>query len=153
VIEYLPAPLTRAESDALADRIATHFAQHNFGLWAVEIPDVSAFIGFIGLSTTDFKAPFTPCVEIGWRLAAAYWGQGYASEGAKAALAFGFETLQLSEIVSFTVPPNRRSRRVMEKIGLTHDPQDDFGHPLLPSDHPLHTHVLYRLRRQAWSAQ
>ncbi|NJN22491.1 MAG: GNAT family N-acetyltransferase [Leptolyngbya sp. RL_3_1] len=152
VMTYLPAQLSRAESNALADRIEAHFKHHGFGLWAVEIPGVSAFAGFIGLAIPRFEAPFTPCVEIGWRLAADYWGHGYAPEGARAALAFGFETLQLAEILSFTVPKNQRSRRVMEKLGMTHDPQDDFGHPLLPADHPLHDHVLYRINRSVWGS-
>jgi len=152
VVECLPGQLSRAESDALVDRIQAHFEDHGFGLWAVEVPQVTPLIGFIGLSRPRFDAPFTPCVEIGWRLAADHWGQGYASEGARAALVFGFETLQLDEIVSFTVPHNHRSRRVMEKIGLVRNPAEDFGHPLLPVDHPLHTHVLYRLKRGDWRA-
>jgi RimJ/RimL family protein N-acetyltransferase len=145
VVEFLPGPLSPEESDAMADRIEAHFAQHGFGLWAVEIPDVVPFAGFIGLSIPRFEAPFTPCVEIGWRLDADYWNSGYATEGARAALAFGFESLQLKEIVPFTVPQNVRSRRVMEKIGMTHSPEDDFDHPMLPEGHPLRWHVLYRI--------
>src|SRR5262249_22713818 len=105
------------------------------------------FAGFIGLSIPRFEAHFTPCVEIGWRLAAACWGQGFATEGARAALAFGFQTLALAEIVSFTVPANLRSRRVMEKLGMTHHPRDDFDHPRLPEGHWLSRHVLYRIAR------
>ncbi len=144
VVEFLPGPLSRAESDAVADRIAAHFAEHGFGLWAVEIPGVASFAGFIGLARPRFTAPFTPCVEIGWRLAAEHWGRGYATEGARAALAFGLERLGLAEIVSLTVPENQRSRRVMEKLGLTRDPAEDFDHPLLPEGHLLRRHVLYR---------
>src|SRR5262245_7444407 len=106
VMEHFPAPLSREDSDALAGRIESHFKQHQFGLWAVEINDVSPFAGFIGLAIPSFEAHFTPCVEIGWRLAADHWGNGYATEGAEAVLAFGFEQLRLAEIVSFTVPGN-----------------------------------------------
>jgi RimJ/RimL family protein N-acetyltransferase len=147
VMEYFPAPLPREESDALAARIESHFEQHRFGLWAVEIVDVAPFAGFIGLSVPRFEAHFTPCVEIGWRLAAECWGCGYATEGARAVLAFGFEQLHLAEIVSFTVPSNLRSRRVMEQLGMTRKPADDFDHPALPEGHPLRRHVLYRLAR------
>jgi RimJ/RimL family protein N-acetyltransferase len=147
VMEFFPGALSREESDARADGIDAHFERHGFGLWAVEIPGVTRFAGFIGLSIPRFEAHFTPCVEIGWRLDALHWNQGYATEGARAALAFGFGSLQAEEIVSFTVPANVRSRRVMEKIGMTHSPGDDFDHPLLPEGHPLRRHVLYRLRR------
>lgn len=147
VMEHFPNSLTRAESDARIERIERHFAEHGFGLWAVEVREGAPFAGFIGLAAPAFQADFTPCIEIGWRLAAAHWGQGYATEGAKAALAFGFETLGLDEIVSFTVPENVRSRRVMEKIGMWHDAASDFAHPLLPPDHRLSRHVLYRIRR------
>jgi len=146
VMRYFPSVLTREESDAGADRIEAHFKQHGFGLWAVEIPEVAPFIGFVGLAVPRFQAHFTPCVEIGWRLAAGYWNRGYASEGARAALNFGFETLRMPEIVAMTVPSNVPSRRVMEKIGMLRDPADDFDHPLIPSGHPLCRHVLYRAK-------
>ena len=152
VMEFFPALLSREESDARIARIEAHFDRHGFGLWAVEIPGVAPFAGFIGLSIPDYETPFTPCVEIGWRLAAAYWDRGYATEGARAALAFGFDTLQLTEIVSFTVPANLRSRRVMEKLGMTHQPTDDFDHPLLPEGHWLRRHVLYRIARPQFRA-
>jgi len=147
VVEFLPKALTREESNAVADRIEAHFERHGFGLWAVEIPGVTRFAGFIGQSIPRFEAHFTPCIEIGWRLATACWNRGYATEGARAALAFGFQQLEAEEIVSFTVPANVRSRRVMEKIGMTHSPADDFDHPVLPEGHPLRRHVLYRLWR------
>jgi ribosomal-protein-alanine N-acetyltransferase len=147
VVEFLPQPLSRDESDSLADRIEAHFQQHGFGLWAVEIAGVAPLAGFIGLSIPRFEAPFTPCVEIGWRLAAEHWNRGYASEGARAALEFGLGPLGLPEIVSFTVPDNTRSRRVMEKIGMQHSPADDFDHPVLPEGHRLRRHVLYRKSR------
>jgi RimJ/RimL family protein N-acetyltransferase len=145
VMEYFPALLSREESDAGVDRVEAHFAQRGFGLWAVELPGGAPFIGFIGLYTPAYEAHFTPCVEIGWRLAAEHWGRGYATEGARAALAFGFERVRLAEIVSLTVPANVRSRRVMEKLGMTHDEADDFDHPLVAHGHPLKRHVLYRI--------
>ena len=145
VTRYLGAPLSREESDILAARIEAHFDQRGFGFWAVEIRGGASFAGFIGLSVPRFEAHFTPCVEIGWRLGAEHWGQGYATEGARAALAVGFESLGIEEIVSFTVPANLPSRRVMEKIGMTHDPTGDFDHPFLPDGHPLRRHVLYRI--------
>jgi RimJ/RimL family protein N-acetyltransferase len=148
VMEHFPATLSRAESDTRAAIIEAHFQEHGFGAWAVEIINVAPFAGFIGLGVPRFEAHFTPCVEIGWRLAAEHWGRGYATEGARAALAFGFEQLGLDEIVSFTVPANLRSRRVMEKIGMTHDPAGDFDHPCLAEGHPLRRHVLYRMVMQ-----
>lgn len=147
VMKFFPGLLSRQESDALVDRIEAHFQQHGFGLWAVEIPGVTPFAGFLGLSIPRFEALFTPCIEIGWRLDAAHWNRGYATEGARAALDFGFRWLPAQEIVSFTVPLNVRSRRVMEKLDMTHSPSDDFDHPLLAEGHPLRRHVLYRLRR------
>jgi len=147
VMEFMPARLTRAESDALADRIEAHFREHGFGLFAAELRVSGAFIGYIGLSVPRFEANFMPCVEIGWRLAAEYWGRGLATEGARAVLRYGFETLGLEEIVSFTVPANRASRRVMEKIGMRHCAEDDFDHPGLPEGHPLRRHVFYRIKR------
>jgi RimJ/RimL family protein N-acetyltransferase len=149
VMEFFPKPLNRTESDARAAGIRDHFVRHGFGLWAVEAPGVADFIGFVGLSVPGFEAHFTPCVEIGWRLAHEHWGKGYATEAALAALDFGFRGLVLEEIVSFTVPANRRSRAVMERIGMTRSPADDFDHPALPEGHPLQRHVLYRaIRRQ-----
>ena len=147
VMEHFPSTLSRAESDTLADRIESHFARHGFGLWAVEIPGVAPFAGFIGLSVPAFETHFTPCVEVGWRLAREHWGTGYATEGASASLRFGFERLGLDEIVSFTVPANAPSRRVMARIGMHHSPADEFDHPLLPPGHPLRRHVLYRITK------
>lgn len=147
VVEQLAGALSREASDALAARIEADFSEHGFGLWAVEIPNVTPFAGFIGLSVPRFEAHFTPCVEIGWRLAARYWKYGYATEGARAALAYGFETLGLDEIVSFTSSANLRSRRVMEKLGMSHRSSDDFDHPAVPEGSPLRRHVLYRLGR------
>jgi RimJ/RimL family protein N-acetyltransferase len=147
VMKHFPCVLSQKESDAVAGRIGVHFERHGFGLWAVEIPAVTPFAGFIGLSIPTFDAHFTPCVEIGWRLAAAYWGRGYATEGARAVVAVGFDAIGLEEIVSMTVAANRASRNVMEKIGMVRDPSDDFDHPVIATDHPLRRHALYRLRR------
>jgi ribosomal-protein-alanine N-acetyltransferase len=148
VMEFFPASLTRVESDAGIDRIRAHFAQHGFGLYAAELRQTAEFIGFVGLAVPNFEAHFMPSVEVGWRLAASHWGQGLATEGARAVVAHAFEGLGLRELVSFTVPANARSRHVMEKIGMTHDERDDFDHPNLPEGHALRRHVLYRLRRE-----
>lgn len=146
VMEHYPAALTRAESDAFVrDRIVAQFAERGFGLWALEVPGVTPFAGYVGLQVPDFEADFTPCVEIGWRLAFPYWRHGYATEGARLALAFGFVEAGLDEIVSFTVPANRRSVAVMERLGMTFS--GEFDHPRLPPGHGLRRHVLYRLSR------
>jgi RimJ/RimL family protein N-acetyltransferase/ADP-ribose pyrophosphatase YjhB (NUDIX family) len=153
VMEFFPKPLSREESDASVDRIEAHFQHNGFGLWAVEVLGVTPFAGFIGLAIPRFEAAFTPCMEIGWRLDSDHWNRGYATEGARAALDFGFEWLQAEEIISFTVPANVRSRRVMEKIGMRHSPSEDFEHPLLPEGHPLRRHVLYRLGKPKFAEQ
>lgn len=146
VMECLLGPLSQQQSDDLASKIQTKMKEQGWGLWAVEVPGVAGFIGEIGLAHVDFSAPFTPAVEISWRLAHEYWGHGYATEGATAALEFGFQHLKLDEIVAFTVGANSRSRHVMEKLGMHHDPKDDFDHPKLPEEHRLRRHVLYRLK-------
>jgi ribosomal-protein-alanine N-acetyltransferase len=151
-MEHFPATLSREESDAQVTGIEARFAEREFGLWAVEVVGVTPFAGFVGLTVPRFSAPFTPCVEVGWRLAAEHWGHGYATEGGRAALDFGFDVLGLSEIVAFTVPENVRSRRVMEKLGMTRDPSDDFDHPVLPAGHRLSRHVLYRIARPSLPA-
>ena len=150
VAEFLGAPLNSAGSDALVDRIGARWASSGHGLWAVERRDDGVFIGFVGLAAPSFQAAFTPCVEVGWRLDPAAWGHGYATEAARAALRFGFDDLDLAEIVSFTTATNVRSRAVMERLGFGHDPADDFDHPNLPAGHPLRPHVLYRLDRGEW---
>lgn len=149
VAEFLLRTLTPEESDALVARIEAHFERRGFGAWALEAPGVAPFLGFVGLVAPSFEARFTPCVEVGWRLAFEHWGRGYATEAARAAVAAGFFGFGLEEIVSFTVPANHRSRRVMERIGMTHDPADDFDHPAVPEGHPLRRHLLYRIRRHA----
>jgi len=145
VMEHFPGPLSRRESDAFVhERIEPHFVERGFGLWAVEVPGVAPFIGFVGLQAPLFEAWFTPCVEIGWRLAAARWGRGYATEAAQAAVEFGFDRAGLDEIVSFTVPANVPSIAVMKRLGMTYD--GEFDHPNQPPG-PLRGHVLYRLTR------
>lgn len=145
VMEHFPATLTRAESDGMARTRMRHFAEHGFGLWAVEIPGATSFAGFVGLQVPTFDAWFTPCVEVGWRLARPCWGRGYATEAARLALRFGFEQAGLDEIVSFTAPANLRSIAVMERLGMTR--AGAFEHPRLPPGHRLRLHVLYRLTR------
>lgn len=146
VMEFFPSTLSRSESDELVKRINAHFDENGFGLWAVEWKQKSAFIGFIGLWVPRFDAHFTPCVEIGWRLAHDYWGNGFATEGANAVLELAFGPLGLSEVVSMTAIPNTRSMRVMEKIGMSRDSDGDFDHPLVESER-LARHVLYRIQR------
>ena len=167
VMKFYPAVLTRQESDALVDRIQSKFDERGWGLFAVELKSENQtevgrpqpgfdqieaetssgpFIGYVGLSVPRFETHFTPCVEIGWRLARSFWGSGYATEAAKRVRQFAFEQLRLPEIVSFTSVLNQPSRRVMERIGMSRDPADDFAHPTLPEGHRLRPHVLYRLQ-------
>ena len=143
VTQFLPL-MTRNDSDAAADRIQRHFDTHGFGFWALEIPGLTCFAGIVGLAVPRFTAHFTPCFEIGWRLGSQYWNCGYATEAARAALDYGLHELHIAQIVAFTVPQNLRSRRVMERLGMTHDPAEDFDHPLLDERDPLRRHVLYR---------
>lgn len=145
VMEHFPAPLSRTESDALIEAIEAGFERHGFGLWALEPLDGGDLIGFTGLALPRFEAHFTPAVEVGWRLARPAWGQGYATEAARTALAYGFAEAGLSEVVSFTTEANARSRAVMERLGMERDPAEDFDHPSLAPDHPQRRHVLYRL--------
>ena len=146
VMKYFPASLSRQESNQLVERIEDHHQIHGFGLWAVEERSTGSFIGFVGLNVPSFQAHFTPTVEVGWRLARPFWGQGYATEGARKAISYGLEIIRLSEIVSFTSQLNLRSIAVMKRLGMTYQAADDFDHPRLPSGHPLQRHVLYRLR-------
>ena len=148
VMRHFPSTLTAEQSDEMVDRMAKRWEDHGHGLWAVEVRDTGAFIGFVGLAAPSWTMPFTPCIEVGWRLSRDAWGHGYAPEGAIAALRWGFEQLDPpgDEFVSFTTTLNAKSRRVMEKVGLTHDPADDFDHPMLPDWHERR-HVLYRIGR------
>ena len=145
VMEFFAAPLSPEESDRTIHRSQAHIAQHRFGFFAAELRATGEFIGFIGMSHVPFQAHFTPCVEIGWRLAAAHWNRGFATEGARRCLCYALQELALPEVVAFTVPVNLRSRRVMEKLGMSRSPADDFQHPRLPEGHPLRPHVLYRV--------
>lgn len=145
VMRYYPSVLEPHESDAIVHRINAHFDAHGWGLWAVEV-DASPFIGFVGLQHVPFEAPFAPTVEIGWRLASEWWGRGLATEAARAVVDFAFERLLLDELVAFTVPTNQPSRRVMEKLGMRHEPAFDFDHPHV-EEGPFRPHVFYRLER------
>ena len=151
VMAFLPNRLSREESDALAERIRSQIDTQGWGLWALEVTGIAPFTGFVGLSAPRFEAHFTPCVEVGWRLARTYWGKGYATEAGRAAITYGFETLGLSQIVSFTTQGNWRSRAVMERLGMRHDTRDDFDHPAFETGHPLQRHVLYRLAKISWA--
>ena len=146
VMEHHLAPLTRAQSDELIERIEAGFEERGYGLWALELRETEELIGFTGLAVPGFDAHFTPAVEVGWRLAAPSWGRGFATEAARAALEFGFGRAGLDEVVSFTSAGNERSRAVMERLGMVRDPADDFDHPGIPEGHPLRRHVLYRIR-------
>jgi RimJ/RimL family protein N-acetyltransferase len=152
--EHFPGTMSRDASDEFVDRIERHWQEAGWGLWAVEVPGRASFIGYVGLWPADYLFG-TPMVEVGWRLAHAYWGHGYATEAALKSLAFGFETLGLDEIVSFTVPQNIRSRAVMDRIGLHRDPADDFDNPRVdPVRYPqLVRHVLYRISSDEWKAR
>lgn len=145
---FLGPPQTLAETAAAIARIEAHFDRHGFGLHAAELKETGEMIGFIGLSVPAFDAPFTPCVEIGWRLAAAQWGKGLATEGARAVLQDGFSRLGLPEILSFTAILNHRSMSVMKRLGMTTNPRENFDHPKLAKDNPLCPHVLYRLTKE-----
>ncbi len=147
-MRHFPAPLTRAQSDALVDRIVAGFEQYGWGLWALEEQATGRFLGFTGLAPVTLEAPFAPATEVGWRLRRDAWGQGFATEAAQAARAFAFapDGLALAAVVSFTAHGNERSRAVMRRLGMTHDPADDFERPALPDGHPLRCHVLYRAR-------
>jgi RimJ/RimL family protein N-acetyltransferase len=145
-MEHFPGVMSREDSDSFVDRIEAGWQDRGFGQWAVEVPDQAELIGYAGLAVH----PFTPTPEIGWRLARRFWGRGFATEAARAALADGFQRVGLTEVVSFTVPANVRSTRVMERLGMTHDPGDDFDHPRFPPGHRLSRHVLYRIDRERW---
>lgn len=148
-MEFFPSPLSAAESDAMIERIEACFVERGLGLWALEVKVTGEFIGFTGLNPAEFDAPFCPAVEVGWRLARSAWGKGFASEAARAALDDGFRRVGLGEVVSFTFEGNRRSRAVMERLGMRHDAEGDFLHPRLVGQW-LAPHVLYRLPASAW---
>ena len=150
---YLLSIQSRADSDAWIDRQMAHQAEHGFCFWAAEMRDGGTFVGSVGLLRPSYDAHFTPAVEVGWRLAPAFWGQGLAPEAAEASLRHAFEVLGLAEVVATTVPANANSRRVMAKLGMTYDPADDYDHPRTPEGHPFRRAVLYRLRREDWRSR
>jgi ribosomal-protein-alanine N-acetyltransferase len=148
VMRHFPALMSREESDAMAARIQARIDADGHGFWAVEAPGVADFVGFVGITRVAYEIPkITPCVEIGWRLARPFWGRGYATEAARAAIEFGFGELALDEIVAFTATGNLRSQAVMTRLGMTRDLQGDFEHPRVPEGHPIRPHVIYRLPR------
>jgi RimJ/RimL family protein N-acetyltransferase len=148
VMVHFPAPFSRQQSDALLARIQASTAEQGLGFSAVEL--AGEFIGIVGLGYASFEAPFTPCVEIAWRLARAHWGKGYATEAARASLRYGFEELGLGEVLSWTSPENRASWRVMERLGMVRDPSSDFDHPRVPEGHRLRRHVVYRISERGF---
>jgi RimJ/RimL family protein N-acetyltransferase len=153
VMEYRLAPLSRQESDSMIDEQESSFDTRGFGLWAVERAEDGRLLGFTGLATSEFDAPFCPAVDIGWTLARDTWGLGYATEGAGAAMDFAFEVLRLEEVVAHTTSSNERSRAVMRRLGMTHDPDDDFDGPWYEEGHPRRRFVLYRMPVERWRAQ
>jgi RimJ/RimL family protein N-acetyltransferase len=150
VTEFFPSALDRAASDAMADRCESLIAERGWGFWAIEMKENGRFIGFAGLHIPARELPFSPCVEIGWRLTFESWGKGYATEAARGCLRIGFERLQLEEIVSFTAVGNKRSRAVMERLGMQEDANAVFEHPKIAVGHSLRLHCLYRLSRKQW---
>lgn len=152
VMAHFPAPLNRAASDAFLDKVDAALEANGFGLWALERIDTGEFIGFTGLNVPRFEAHFLPAVEIGWRLCRPVWGHGFATEAARRALRIGFEDYQLAEIISLTATGNAASRAVMRRLGMRHDPAEDFEHPAIPAGHRLRRHVLYRLARDDFEA-
>lgn len=151
VMQYFPAPLDAEQSRASVEIWQAQFAERGWSNWALELRGSGEFIGFVGLSVPRRVLPFSPCVEIGWRLARRFWGEGYAGEAARGCLAVGFGKLGLDEIVSFTALANRRSRAVMERIGM-HDTGRDFDHPGVPEGSALRRHCLYLIGREHWRA-
>jgi ribosomal-protein-alanine N-acetyltransferase len=153
VMEFFVAPMTRAQSDAFVDLLEAGFAERGHGMWAVEVAATGEFIGCAGLLHQTFEAHFTPAFEIAYRFARNAWGHGYATEAARAAVANAFDKVGLGDIVSMTAVPNVRSQAVMRRLGMTHDPADEFDHPRVPEGHPLRRHVLYRLSADQWYAR
>ena len=149
VMRYFLEPLTREQADAVLDRLDATLRDQGWGLWALERQDTGEVIGFTGLAVPGHDLPFQPCVEVGWRLGIPAWGRGFATEAAREALRVGFDEVGLAEVVSFTSVLNTPSRAVMERLGMTRDPADDFEHPALPPGHPLRPHVLHRIRPEA----
>lgn len=149
VMEYFPKLLSREESDALALKCRSLIDEKGWGFWAVSLKGSDTFIGFVGLNQPQQNLPFSPCVEIGWRLSKEFWGYGYATEAANACLKFAFEELKLDEVVSFTAKINERSQRVMKRLKMKNT-RKNFYHPALKVTDPLAEHVLYKVTRKAW---
>lgn len=149
VMKYFPNILSKEQSDEFISKINSHFNEKGYGLWAVEIKETKEFIGFIGFFNATFESYFTPCVEIGWRLDNKYWNKGYATEGAKACLEYGFNNLGMNSIYSFTSQLNKRSINVMKKIGLKE--KGTFHHPKIIEDNPLRLHVLYKIDKATYN--
>ena len=152
VMEFFPAPLAPYHSAAMLLRIEEAFERDGYGLWVVEVPGETAFAGFVGLAPVDLEMPFAPAVEVGWRLARRHWGRGFAIEGATVATRYAFQELSMPSLVAYTAEGNVRSRRVMERLGMTRQAADDFLHPSLAADDPLAAHVVYQLERERWLA-
>ena len=150
VMEFFTFTRNRAEADAVMDKLNDHIDEYGYGFWAMELKEDGQTIGFTGLQNVNFEARFCPAVEIGWRLLRPHWGKGYATEAAEASLAFAFRRLGLEEVVSFAVEANARSRAVMERIGMVHDPEFHFDHPSIDPGHPFARHAFYRIRRSDW---
>ncbi|WP_273523657.1 GNAT family N-acetyltransferase [Mailhella massiliensis] len=150
IMRFFPAPLTHEESDALAASLQERMQRNGFGLWALELPGIAPFAGFIGLNVPSFNPSL---VEIGWRMHKNFWGRGFATEGAALAMEAGFSLFSLKDICSFTATLNTPSQRVMQRLGMEHRPEDDFNHPSLPPDHRLSRHVLYRMSKKRWGTQ
>lgn len=150
VMAFAPnGTLSFEQTQASIERFNNHFKEHAFGIWAVELKEQGELIGRVGITVPTWQAPFTPCIEIGWRLAYEHWGKGYATEAADAVLRYAFNVLNIKEIVAFTVPTNNASQKVMEKLGMQRDINGDFNYPLVPKNHPLAHHILYRITKQS----
>ena len=149
VMKYFPSTLTKEQSDALIDRFIEDIESSGWGFWAAQRIDSGHFIGFIGINYSADGLPFAPCVDIGWRLAQAHWGLGFATEGAKAAMDYAFNAINLSKVVSMTPVNNKASERVMKKIGMQKQ-QFTFMHPKLADGHPLQEHLLYSVTNDQW---
>jgi len=153
VMEHFRGTATRAESEAMVDAMQVAWNERGYGIWAVEEVGSAPFVGYVGLAAVTFEATFTPATEVGWGLAASVWGRGYATEGAQAAFDFGFgREPELDSIVAFTAVTNGRSARVMERLGMSREPEHDFDHPRVPEGSPVRPHVFYRMTRDRWAA-
>lgn len=153
VMEFFPNTLSRKESDALVKKFQEENEEQGYGYWAIEVPNLAEFIGFVGLKYWNLETNFAPCVDIGWRLDSSHWGRGYATEGARRVLQYGFEEIKLTEIVSMATTGNERSQNVMRRLGMTTDPNENFEHPRVPRGDPLSWRVLYRLSAEEWKMQ